>query len=130
VERSRPPSKTDAAGLRARALRQLARREHTRAELERKLAPAAQTPEALAALLDELAQRGWLSERRALEQVVRARRGRFGSARIRRELERRGVPRELIAEATAALGPDDARAARALRRRKFGAPPRSAQDRA
>ena len=46
--------------LRERALRLLARREHARLELSRKLAPHAESAEQLAALLDNLAERGLL----------------------------------------------------------------------
>ncbi|HLT27498.1 MAG TPA: recombination regulator RecX, partial [Zeimonas sp.] len=44
--------------LKARALRALARREHSRVELERKLAPHAESSEQLEALLDRLAETG------------------------------------------------------------------------
>lgn len=125
LKQEKPP-----ASLRARALRLLARREHSRLELERKLAPHAQDPEELTRLLDDLARRGWLSERRLVEQVVHTRRGKFGSRRIRQELLDKGVAEELIAEALPQLEESDVEAAREVWRRKFGAPPRSRNERA
>ncbi|MBI3068278.1 MAG: recombination regulator RecX [Betaproteobacteria bacterium] len=116
--------------LRARALRLLARREHTRTELARKLAPHADDPGELSALLDELERRGWLSERRAAEQLVHARRGRFGAARIRRDLRDKGVPEEVIAQAVGELKAGELDAARALWQKKFGKAPADARERA
>jgi len=111
-------------------LRLLARREHSRLELEYKLAPHAPDPEALGSLLDDLARRGWLSERRLVEQVVHTRRSKFGSRRIRQELLDKGVAEELIAEALPQLEQSDVEAALEIWRRKFGAPPRSRNERA
>ena len=116
--------------LRARALRLLARREHSRLELERKLAPHAQDPEELRSLLDDLARRGWLSERRVVEQVIHTRRGKFGSRRIRQDLLDKGVAEELVAEALPQLKESEVEAARKVWRRKFGAPPRNRNERA
>ena len=125
LKQEKPP-----ASLRARALRLLARREHSRLELEYKLAPHAPDPEELGSLLDDLARRGWLSERRLVEQVIHTRRGKFGSRRIRQELLDKGVAEELIAEALPQLEESDVEAAREVWRRKFGAPPRSRNERA
>ena len=113
-----------------RALQLLARREHTRRELERKLAPYAEDEGEIAALLDEFGRRGWLSEARAVEQVVHARRARFGSRRIREELERRGVDAERVATAMDRVRPDERAALEAVWRKKFGAAPRTPAERA
>ena len=121
----KPKQETPQASLRARALRLLARREHSRLELERKLAPHAQDPGELGSLLEDLTRRGWLSERRVVEQVIYARRGKFGSRRIRQELRDKGVAEELVAEALPQLKESEAEAAREVWRRKFGAPPRN-----
>mgnify|MGYP000975580650 CR=1 FL=1 len=72
--------------LRARALSYLARREHSRVEMRRKLAPHAESPEQLDSLLDTLEAQGLLSIERFAESVVHRRAGRFGAARIRQEL--------------------------------------------
>jgi len=54
-------SSRQSPSLKARALALLSRREYSRLELARKLAPHAQDRDALEALLDELAQQKWLS---------------------------------------------------------------------
>jgi len=109
-----------ADSLRARALRYLARREHSRLELARKLAPHAEDPAEVERVLDELEQRGWLSERRVVEQVVHARRARFGARRIGRELLEKGISEEGVAAALPGLKSGEQEAARAVWLRKFG----------
>ena len=84
-----------AAALKARALRLLARREHSRDELARKLSPHAETAAALAALLDELEQRKQLSDERFAESRARALARKYGPARIRHDLRSKGVAEEL-----------------------------------
>ena len=126
MEQKRPPpppskkrkSEPTAA---ARALRLLARRDHTRLELERKLASHVEDPAELQSLLDDFTARGWLSEARAAEQIVRAKRGRFGAARIRQALIEKGVPADLIATSLHALKETEVEAARAVWTRKFSA---------
>lgn len=113
--------------LKARALRALARREHSRAELARKLAPhAVDQPEASASaqierLLDDLAASGLLDERRAAEAVVAAQARRFGGARLRQTLRNRGLPAEVAADALAAVAGSELDRAREVWRRRFGA---------
>ena len=78
--------------LKARALRALAQREHSRLELARKLRPyadAEQAPAALEVLLDELQAQGWLSDARFAEALSRNRAERQGVARIRAALHPR-----------------------------------------
>lgn len=106
----------------------LARREHTRQELECKLAQLAENPDEIPALLDDFERRGWLSERRFVEQVVASRRRRFGAQRIAHELRKKGVPGAAISAARQQLQDSELDAARAVWRRKFGAPPVSARD--
>ena len=85
--------------LRVRAMRYLARREHSRVELQHKLQPHVQEGEDLDAVLDELEKRNWLSDARATTQLVHAKRGRFGTQRIAHELRQKGIAENLIAEA-------------------------------
>ena len=122
--------KTRTPTLRERALRFLARREHSRLELARKLAPHAEDPAEIERVLDELEQRGWLSERRVVEQVVHARRSRFGTRRIERDLLAKGVSAEAVAAALPDLKAGELGAARAVWARKFDRPPRTAAERA
>jgi regulatory protein len=126
----KPRQEKPPASLRARALRLLARREHSRLELQRKLAPHAEDADELERLLDDLTRRGWLAEERVAEQLIHARRGRFGSGRIRQELLAKGVAEEVVAAVLPQLKDSDLEAARSVWRRKFGTPPRSAADRA
>jgi regulatory protein len=113
-----------------RALRLLARREHTRLELERKLEPHVEDPAELQSLLDEFTARGWLSETRAADQLVRLKRARFGTARIRQDLIQKGVPHDLIAPALETLKESELDAARGVWKRKFRAPPADTAERA
>lgn len=108
----------------------LARREYSRQELQRRLAPHAGEAGELEQLLDDLARRGWLSELRVAEQVIHARRARFGSGRIRQELLKKGVPEEVVAAELPQLRDGDLEAARAVWRRRFGTLPRNAAERA
>lgn len=82
--------------LRARALRLLARREHSRAELGRKLAPRAASPEALSTLLDALEHKQQLSNARFASERARVLARKFGAARIRLDLKSKGVDEEII----------------------------------
>jgi regulatory protein len=109
-----------ASTLRERALRFLARREHSRAELARKLVPHADDSAEIDSVLDDLENRGWLSERRVVEQVVHARRTRFGARRIERELLDKGVSEDSVAAALPQLKEGELEAARAVWLRKFG----------
>ena len=83
--------------LRVRAMRFLARREHSRAELKRKLAARAGEGENLDALLDDLAQRGWLSDARFAEITARSKASRYGPRKLAHYLQSRGVKPEEIA---------------------------------
>ena len=85
--------------LRGRALQALARHELSRAELQAKLQPHVVEADDIAALLDDLQKRGWLSDARALEQIVRIRSARFGTQRIAHELRQKGISDELISAA-------------------------------
>jgi len=108
----------------------LARREHSRAELRTKLLPHVQEGEDLDAVLDELAKRNWLSDKRAAEQVVELRRSRFGAQRIAHELRQKGIAEELIGNAMPQLKETELEAARVVWRKKFGAPPKDQKEKA
>lgn len=114
--------------LRARALGYLARREHSRAELQRKLAPHAESPEELDSLLNELVQRRQLSDDRYAEMRVSVRGGRYGNARLAQELRQSGVPDEAIATALAGSEAETGRC-QSVWQKKFGILPASLEDR-
>lgn len=131
MEQRSPPKKNKLEpSLRARALRLLARREHSRLELQRKLAPHARDPDEVANLIEDLVRRGWLSEQRVVEQLIHVRRGKLGSQRIRQELLDKGIAEELVAQALPQLKEGDIEAARAVWQRKFGKLPRNMAERA
>jgi regulatory protein len=131
LEPPRPSSKRKSEpSLSARALRLLARRDHTRVELERKLASFTDDPAELGALLDDFGARGWLSDARATEHLVHAKRTRFGTGRIRQLLVQRGVPGDLIASAVENLKESELAAARAVWSRKFRAAATTSAERA
>src|SRR5262252_11189872 len=88
--------------LRERALRLLARREHSRAELARKLQPHAAPEDDLGALLDELALRKQLSDDRYAESRAHVLSRKFGAARIAQELRAKGVDKGLAEDVAAA----------------------------
>ena len=89
------------AELKARALRFLARREHSRAELSRKLAPHAESAEALLFLLDELEKRKQLSDERYAEVRSNWMARKYGTARIRQDLKAKGIADALVARVSA-----------------------------
>jgi regulatory protein len=105
--------------LRKRAFRLLARRDRSRAEMQRLLSAHCSDAHTVAMLLDDLQARGWLSEARLAEQFVDKRRARASAARLRQEMARRGLPHEVIADATSGLEADDLTTALALWRRRF-----------
>lgn len=107
--------------LRSRAVAMLARREHSRAELARKLAPHAESPEAVEAVLDELAARKLLSDDRYAEARAGSLARKFGASRIEHELRRQGVPAETVARATAAARATELDRAREAWLKRFGA---------
>lgn len=119
-----------AESLRARALKLLARREHTRLEVERKLAADGGDPGEIAAVLKEFEARGWLSESRVTEQLVHARKSRFGARRIERDLRERGVSGEAVSAALSGLKEGELERARAVWQRKFKRQPAGAAERA
>lgn len=116
--------------LRERALGYLARREHTRAELARKLAAYCEDRNEIEVLLDDFAKRGWLSEARYVEMVVQARQGKFGSRRIAHELREKGVSEEGVAAALSEVRDGELESARAVWAKKFGSLPADAKEKA
>ncbi len=119
---SRVAGATPVADLRARALRLLARREHSRAELHRKLSPHVEEDVDLEALLDDFTQRGWLSEERFIEQTVRAKSRRFGPLKIAHHLREKGIGEAGMAVALAQARAGEAEALESAWRARFGAP--------
>lgn len=109
-----------AAAVRRTAMDLLARREHGRVELARKLRLRGAAAELIESALDRLEADGLLNEARYLECFVasRARAG-YGPLRIREELAQRGLPREAIEGAIREAAIDWAAQLRELWRRRF-----------
>lgn len=116
--------------LKGRALRLLSGREYSRLELERKLATFEEEPGSLATALDDLQAKGFISEQRVLESVVNRRAPKLGAARIKQELQQKGIAPEAIADAMAGLQATEQARARAVWQRRFGAPPANAKEHA
>ncbi len=109
----------------------LARREHSRAELGRKLSRAGADPGLLEEVLDQLEAERLLSDERFVEAFVRSRRERGqGPLKIADELRRRGVADELLSRHVDPDDPSWTGLAAVARERRFGAPPADERDRA
>jgi len=116
--------------LGSRALFLLARREHSRVELARKLARHATEGDDVEALLDALVTKGWLSEARYAEQVIRTKARRFGPLKVAHYLRAKGVDGEAIAAGLRAAGSDGASSIEAVWKSRFRALPTNDQERA
>jgi regulatory protein len=115
------------AELKARALRYLVRREHSRAELVRKLAPHAESEAALNAVVDLLQSRKQLSDERFAEERARSLSRKYGTAKIRQDLKQRGVADEIVERIAAE---DELGRAKAILQRKFREPARTREEQA
>jgi len=120
VRRSKPDVADPGACERA-ALDLLARREHSRRELERKLDARGFAEELIAPTLDALEESGELASARFTESFIRARAAKGqGPVRIRAELAERGIDREQAAELLQRADIDWAAIASSVRDKRFG----------
>jgi len=118
--------------VRRAAMDLLARREHGRVELTRKLRRRGAPDRLIEAALDRLSEEGLLSESRYLEAFIasRARNG-YGPLRIREELHQRGLAREAVDQALRTADIDWFNHLQALWQRRFaGCLPENAKQRA
>jgi SOS response regulatory protein OraA/RecX len=116
--------------LRGRALGYLSRREHSRAELSRKLTPHLGENDSLDTLLDALEREGWLSNERYVESVLHRRGTRLGTSRIVNELKRNGIDETLIQDAGAELNKTELTRAHEVWSKKYGEPATTPAERA
>ena len=116
--------------LKGRALRLLAQREHSRAELATKLARHVQEGDDLDAVLAELESKDFISEARVVESTLNRRAGRLGAARIRQELQAKGLDAERVQQAVASLQSTEWARAHAVWARRFGSVAADAKERA
>lgn len=126
----KPKSTPDPARLRERALGYLARREHSRFELTRKLEKAGFESEAIEPVLDEFEEKDWLSDQRFAESWIADHRARHGHIRLSHDLRQRGVNATLIETALAANPDSELERARLVWEKKFGTPPRDPEEKA
>ena len=116
--------------LKARALRYLSNREHSRLELGRKLSRHVQEGDDVEALLDTLEAAKFLSQSRFSESLVHRRAARFGNNRIMSELQSHGIDSESLSDIKASLTQNENGRAREVLRKRFAAPPVDAAERA
>ena len=116
--------------LTGRALRLLSGREHSRAELQRKLAPHEETPGELAAVLDKLAAKDLQSDQRAVDSLVYRRSAKLGTQRLRQEMQSKDMDPQAVAQAVALLRASEQARAFEVWRKKFGSPAATPAERA
>lgn len=115
--------------LTGRALRLLAQREHSRLELERKLAAHVEEGEDLAAVLDALEAKNFINPERVAQSVVYTRSKKLGTARVLHELRQKGLDDETVRAAAEQLRATEHARAWAVWQQKFGQLPTTPQER-
>lgn len=115
--------------LKGRALRLLSAREYSRAELVKKLTPFETSPGELAKVLDELQAKDFINEQRVVDSVLHRRSAKLGAARIKQELQSKGLDAGAVLEAVDVLKSTEVERAREVWRKKFGNAPENASER-
>ena len=110
-------------------MRLLSTREHSRAELERKLTRFEEEAGQLAKVLDALAAKDFINEERVVESVLHRRSAKLGASRIKQELQSKGLAPQAVAQAMDALRGSELERAREVWRKKFGQAPVDAAQR-
>lgn len=108
--------------LRQRALEYLGKREYSAAELANKLKAYADEVGDIPTLIEDFKERGWVSDARFTEQLVNARKTKFGSAKVANELREKGVSDDLIAEAVSEIRDNELVNATEVWRKKYKQP--------
>ncbi|HEY0842698.1 recombination regulator RecX [Methylotenera sp.] len=114
--------------LRQRALDYLAKREYSYTELGKKLKVYADENDDIQALLDDFKARGWLSDQRFTEQIIHARKAKFGTAKIAHELREKGISDQLITDAVETLKTTELDNATEVWRKKFKTYPQTREE--
>jgi regulatory protein len=114
--------KVQEKSLRQRALEYLGKREYSTTELAQKLKAYADETDDIPALIADFKSRGWLSDARFTEQLINARKTKFGSAKVANELREKGVADDLIAEAVSEIKENELENATEVWRKKFKQP--------
>lgn len=113
--------------LRTRAINYLSRRELSRVELSRKLAPYAENEKIINDLLDELEQRQWQSDERFAEQFISAKSCKYGSQWLNEMLKQHGIDREIISHFQP-THEDEIKQALSILKKKYHHYPQSIED--
>ena len=106
--------------LKGRALKLLAQREHSRSELESKLARHVEEGDDLAAILDELESKDFINSERVAASVVHRRASRMGTQRVVQELRSKGLDDALIKSTAAELQSTELERALQVWKSRFG----------
>lgn len=114
--------------LKARALRYLSAREHSRIELTRKLSRYAQDNDDIEALLDWLEAAKFLSQTRFSESLVHRRSAKFGNSRILAELQTHGIDGDDLGDIKTELTQNEIARACEVWRKKFNRKPEDATE--
>ncbi|OQW69112.1 MAG: recombination regulator RecX [Proteobacteria bacterium ST_bin12] len=112
--------------LRQHALEYLGKREYSYKELGQKLKSYLDVDDdvdSITAILDDFKTRGWLSDARFTEQMVHARRAKFGSSKIIHELREKGVESSLIEGAVEQLKETELASAKEIWQKKYNQAP-------
>ena len=110
--------------IRFAAMNLLARREHSRLELVRKLGARVEDEDMLAEALDQLAEDNLQDDERFCEAFVRMRaNGGYGPIRVRAELKERGINDELTSQYMAQHETDWVQQVRVVFEKKYGLNP-------
>ncbi|UHL65049.1 recombination regulator RecX [Paralcaligenes sp. KSB-10] len=120
--------KTSGLSLKARAVGFLSRREHSRLELERKLAAHTDDPAELQRVLDELEREQWLSNERFAQALMHRKAARQGTALIMQELKRHGLADEQVSALRTSLQSTEVERARGVWAKKFSQAPQNAKE--
>jgi regulatory protein len=115
--------------LKGRALRLLSGREYSRAELVKKLTPFETTEGELAKALDELQAKDFINEQRVVDSVLHRRSAKLGTARIKQELQSKGLDAGAVLDAVDLLKSTEVERAREVWSKKFGTAPENAAER-
>jgi regulatory protein len=122
AEESKPKKSRPQLSLKMRAVWYLSRRDHSRLELQRKLASYTENPEEIDRVLLDLEQQGFFSEARFVKAFARRRGEKLGTARVAQELALHRIPAQLTAPVVSQLKSTEVQRALQVWQRRFDAP--------
>lgn len=123
-----PEAMAGGPSLKARAIGYLSRREHSRRELERKLAPHTDDASELQTLLDQLAEQGWQSDERFAHSLLNRRLPRYGWQRLVHELGQHGIADHIVASLRDGARASEPERAQDVWNKRFGQRPETRKE--